>query len=148
LCPESAWHHFVDEKEVSDEEFMAFFVGIAGEYPDYGDEKAIEAWEQRAEEANARRSITKDAICHWCANPGEVRSNFYHPKSGTKVKWYKYIGRSMEIELKGEWREIVAECVASIGVSALDGAGVGVVGDDAVEGVTRESLLPPLDWDF
>jgi hypothetical protein len=121
LCPDSAYHHFVDGKEVSDEEFYEFFVRIAGEYPDFGGEAAIAVWEKKAEEANARRSSTKDDVCHWCTHPEEVRSNFYHPKSGTKVKWYKYIGRSMEIELKGDWREIVAECVASIGTSALDG---------------------------
>lgn len=43
--------------------------------------------------------------------------NFRHKTSGIEVRWYKWIGRSME--WKGQpsperWRAIFAECVASV----------------------------------
>ena len=36
--------------------------------------------------------------CKWCdgTNP-----NFWHKPTGIRVRWYKYIGRCMEIELHG-----------------------------------------------
>ncbi len=40
--------------------------------------------------------------------------NFHHKKSGFKVRWYKYIGRSMEAEGQCDWVEVLAECLASV----------------------------------
>ena len=121
-CPESAWHHFVDGREVSAEKFDEFFTNEVGEYPTGSSPEESMAWEVRANKANERRHTTKEALCHWCVHPELVRANFFHRASGTKITWYKYIGRGMEIELKGNWAEIVAECVASIGAAELAGA--------------------------
>ena len=54
------------------------------------------------------------------ANPhnelcGVARPNFLHKPSGSRISWYKYIGRGMETDLKADWRTILAECVASVG---------------------------------
>lgn len=45
---------------------------------------------------------------------GIARPNFLHKPSGTRVDWYKYIGRGMEVDLRGDWRTILQECVASL----------------------------------
>lgn len=50
-----------------------------------------------------------------------VRPNFLHKPSGTRVHWYKYIGRGMSADrtlTKREWRALFAECVASINQEA------------------------------
>jgi hypothetical protein len=46
------------------------------------------------------------------------RPNFLHKASGLEVRWYKYIGRSMEINKslpRKELRDIFAECASSLG---------------------------------
>jgi len=40
--------------------------------------------------------------------------NFFHKPTGTKIWWYKYIGRSMEIELTGNWETIITDCQNSL----------------------------------
>lgn len=52
--------------------------------------------------------------CDHCAGRVQRAPNFLHKASGTRVEWYKYIGRGMEVELRGDWRETLAQCVASI----------------------------------
>lgn len=51
-----------------------------------------------------------------------VRPNFKHYASGLEVRWYKYIGRSMEIDGgpdTARWLDILSECMASVtGASA------------------------------
>ena len=50
-------------------------------------------------------------------NCGYVAPNFKHLKTGAEVRWYKYIGRGMELgtELsKSEWRAIFNECFESL----------------------------------
>jgi hypothetical protein len=44
----------------------------------------------------------------------EDRANFTHKPSGTTVRWYKYIGRDMDVDLHGNWEDILAECLASL----------------------------------
>lgn len=44
----------------------------------------------------------------------EGRPNFEHKPSGSVVRWYKYIGRSMEIDIRGEWTQILGDCLASL----------------------------------
>lgn len=44
----------------------------------------------------------------------EPAPNFLHKPTGTQVRWYKYIGRGMEVGLKADWRGIFDECVASV----------------------------------
>lgn len=51
----------------------------------------------------------------------QVRPNFRHKPSGTEVRWYKYIGRSMDGPhvTKREWQSIVDECEASLAEQPL-----------------------------
>ncbi|MGK3981214.1 hypothetical protein WMF38_56985 [Sorangium sp. So ce118] len=47
----------------------------------------------------------------------EVVPNFRHKRSGLDVRWYKWIGRSMELSrdvAPAEWASLMAECVASL----------------------------------
>jgi hypothetical protein len=53
-----------------------------------------------------------------------VRPNFRHHASGIEIRWYKYIGRSMEVSRdveRREWNRIVDECIDSIKVTADQG---------------------------
>lgn len=46
-----------------------------------------------------------------------TRANFYHKRTGFRIDWYKYIGRSMEWDdsiSKEDWREIYNECMDSL----------------------------------
>jgi hypothetical protein len=52
--------------------------------------------------------------CHWCLHPELKRANFEHKASGTKITWYKYLGRSMELSIKEEWTSVLGQCLASI----------------------------------
>ena len=58
-------------------------------------------------------SIT-DVECRNSREQPERAPNFLHKPSGSTIRWYKWIGRSMEMELRGEWSAIVAECLESI----------------------------------
>lgn len=50
--------------------------------------------------------------CPWC---GEKNApNFLHKPSGSNVHWYKWIGRSNEVELNGDWATIISECINSL----------------------------------
>lgn len=42
------------------------------------------------------------------------KPNFFHKKSGLKIRWYKYIGRDMEIDGESDFREILSDCLRSI----------------------------------
>jgi hypothetical protein len=52
--------------------------------------------------------------CANCSQPSAPAPNFLHKSSGTEVRWYKYIGRSMEVHVNGDWRTILLECAGSI----------------------------------
>lgn len=109
-CPSSAYHYFVDDKEVTWDEWMQFFkdeVGPACYEPGGSrDPDAEIAWRQRADAANKRRASRHDPECDFCkgvnvaakhgGEPGRPAPNFWYKPTGFKVWWYKYIGRSME----------------------------------------------------
>ena len=65
---------------------------------------------------NRERSHRKqsDLVCDWCRGERENAPNFLHKPSGSKVSWYKWIGRSMEVDLKAPWRKILTDCLAEI----------------------------------
>jgi len=44
--------------------------------------------------------------------------NFWHKPSDSRVNWYKYIGRSMEMDLRSEWEAILLDCLTSLGAKA------------------------------
>lgn len=113
-CPDEAWEYFVDGERCTYEEYQEFFDNVVGPAP--RTPVGLNAWERRAEKANARRSQVHVPMCRWCASPQDVRPNFLHKDSGTSVTWYKYIGRSMEARLGGQWADILAECLESLRV--------------------------------
>jgi hypothetical protein len=51
---------------------------------------------------------------HYFSEGNTTAPNFLHKPSRSKVWWYKYIGRGMEIELKEKWARIMADCVKSL----------------------------------
>ena len=54
-------------------------------------------------------------FCETCANDTrEAAPNFLHKPSGVGVRWYKYIGRGMEVKGQGDWLAIARECIDSL----------------------------------
>jgi hypothetical protein len=54
--------------------------------------------------------------CPYCKGEVKPAPNFLHKATGAAVRWYKYIGRGMEVD-KADWPEIIRECIASLKVS-------------------------------
>ncbi|MEH0110812.1 hypothetical protein V6N00_13960 [Tersicoccus sp. MR15.9] len=52
--------------------------------------------------------------CAYCTQVVSRAANFLHRPTGTQVRWYKYIGRDQEVELHGDWAEIMADVRASL----------------------------------
>ena len=94
-CPERAHRYFVADAEVTCDEFFD-----GGGYRQPG----------------ARSEPVAELTCAYCKGSKPNEPNFRHKPTGTEVSWYKYIGRSMEIELTWSWFDIFAECMASIGL--------------------------------
>lgn len=55
-----------------------------------------------------------DLVCDYCTGERVSAPNFWHKPTDSRVHWYKYIGRSMDVTVHGEWRTILADCVASL----------------------------------
>lgn len=123
-CPDTAYHYFVDGREVRYEEWNRFYEDYV-----YGPGKTFHDWlerigrhtdreraenDRKAKEANARRSTKHDAVCRVCRGEFGHAPNFHHKPSGTTVRWYKYIGRGMETDIRAPWGQIIAECRASL----------------------------------
>ena len=128
-CPESAFHYFVDEKEISYEEFQEFFdketfdkLGIPREISCIG--KNHDNWMKLADKANLRRKVVEDMVCDYCKGTGmfalhggEPRRgapNFWYKPTNFKVWWYKYIGRDTEINhtiTEKELNKILEDCI-------------------------------------
>lgn len=131
-CPDSAFHYFVDGKEVSGKEYQDFFVRET--YEKLGIEESVflhkypkskrDKWFKFAEVANRRRDVKKDDVCDYCTGKGLFSQhgsiaghgapNFWHKPSGFRVWWYKYIGRDMEIENPTELVSVLNECLLSL----------------------------------
>lgn len=125
-CPDSAYHFFVDGKEVTHKEYDDFFTIETDKkfYPDK-DVKWLQdnwidlkkrrennsEWMQLADNANERRKVVKDDICDYCKVEGTWNKYktefgydkefgtplFWHKPSDFKIVWYKYIGRDMRM---------------------------------------------------
>lgn len=52
--------------------------------------------------------------CDYCKGLVGRAPNFLHKSSGTNIRWYKYIGRGMEVELLWDWVDIMNECLESL----------------------------------
>ena len=70
---------------------------------------------------DAQRTRRKDEslACDYCRGERASAPNFLHKPTGSKVRWYKYIGRGMDVDLRGDWRSILAGCVESTRVLPL-----------------------------
>lgn len=75
------------------------------------------------------QSAAPETLCDWCADvhrwadKGALRPDeephygaphFWHKPSGTRIWWYKYIGRSMSIQLAADWTDVLSECLSSL----------------------------------
>jgi hypothetical protein len=59
-----------------------------------------------------------------------VLPNFLHKPSGVRVSWYKWIGRSMEIEAPPgfDWKRCISECIQSLPEGSHPQTSLGLVG--------------------
>lgn len=63
--------------------------------------------------------------CTNCVDGAVPAPNFRHHESGIEVRWYKYIGRDMQIdglETAEQWQRVVDECVEQIREGLNQGA--------------------------
>ena len=114
--------YFVDDKEVTMEEWVKSYAEMTKSTtfgtPEYG---------KAGEEANKRRSEKIVKQCELCqtggiaapfgGEPGHPAPNFWHKPTGLKVWWYKYIGRSCDLNRpikQGELEEIQTSCLESL----------------------------------
>ena len=96
-CPEDAWIYEVAGQRVDWQTFL-------DEY-------------DRTGNSNRRSRKNEDLSCDYCRGTRVSAPNFLHKPSGTRVGWYKYIGRGMDVDVRGDWRTILAECVESTHVT-------------------------------
>ena len=80
------------------------------------DGKPAGDWGAWLDAPNSRRSTQIDETkqCVRCRTGQEAAPNFLHKPSGTTVRWYKYIGRGMGVDLRGDWDAIITECRNSL----------------------------------
>jgi hypothetical protein len=117
-CPSEAFHYFVDGEEVTCDRWMGFFDEMTGGWKPWRERRSAEEqrrWERAAKEANQRRSTRHDPICRVCRGEFGNAPNFLHKPSGSTVRWYKWIGRGNEVDLRQPWDSILADCLRSIG---------------------------------
>lgn len=126
-CPASAHHYLVDGQEVTRAQWMDFFClhvyGVTnGQYEamPFRQQRLLrpENFDRLVDEANARRTQVHDPVCRVCRGEFGNAPNFLHKPSGSRVNWYKWIGRSMETKLAAPWADVLRECMESIGVRA------------------------------
>jgi len=117
-CPPEAFHYFVEGREVDFDEWMDFYKTQMGDSDEY-ERRSESEWNDyfaRAEQVNTRRTSRHDPVCRFCRGEFGNAPNFLHKPSGSRINWYKYIGRDMESELNVPWETIMADCLYSIGV--------------------------------
>lgn len=136
-CPEENFHYFVDGKECSYKEFVDFydrevyqklsdgkirsmFESIESGYFDSPEKR--KEFDLRADEVNKRRTTTHEAVCDYCLGNGiyaQFRGNapnFWYKPLDFRVTWYKYIGRSTEINRQvtsEEFEKMRNDCLAT-----------------------------------
>jgi len=123
-CPDSATHYYIDGDVVSSRQWADYFEREDAKIPDtIPFREKVVAWDK----INSHRTRVRLPECEFCqtgsvarmygGSPGNAAPNFYHIDSGLRVSWYKYLGRSMEIDNRptvSELREIEARCEAYI----------------------------------
>lgn len=93
-CGEDSTNHFVGDVQVTADEFYD-----GGGFRQDG-ARVVRVPENEC--ANCKRGDDRFA------------PNFLHKPTGTAVRWYKYIGRSMEVEARGDWGQVITECRAAL----------------------------------
>lgn len=46
--------------------------------------------------------------------PNQCAPNFWHKPSNSRIWWYKWIGRGMEVQLLVSWGQIIDECMEAV----------------------------------
>lgn len=91
-CPPDAYTYFIDDQVSTEDDY---FAGI-------GDR----SHKRRIEPVLEKR-------CGFCNGTDPRAPNFLHKDTGTTVSFYKYIGRGMEVDLRGDWLTILDDCIRS-----------------------------------
>jgi hypothetical protein len=123
-CPSSAFHYFVDGKEVGYRGWADFFQAEMKSTSKDNHDK----WMKMADAVNKRRTTRHDPICEFCktggvarlygGEPGKAAPNFWYKPLDFKVHWYKYVGRDTEPNKKlskSEFEAMKKHCFDSIG---------------------------------
>lgn len=129
-CPHSMPENFLDGQPTSD--WSAANDAILGPFKDYYNQKHTpekdKEWDQRIAERDMRLTTVYPSRIHSCfpiglmANrdrgntgmPRQSAPNFWHKPSGSRIWWYKWIGRGMEEYLTVPWSEIIHDCYRSV----------------------------------
>jgi hypothetical protein len=76
-----------------------------------------EYWDKDLNKVTAHSATpVEENQCVNCRSGLTAAPNFWHNPTGSHITWYKYIGRSMEGVVKGDWGMILQECLNSIQV--------------------------------
>lgn len=142
-CPDSAFHYFIDDKEVAPVSYYKVFYNTGYEElskdehdtPEY--ERLVKIFEEKIKIRNQRCKETKDDICEYCTGTGiferfaykddrpfhDDKNSFYNPPNfwykplDLRITWYKYIGRDMHYNQEIDlclWPEIINNCIESL----------------------------------
>jgi hypothetical protein len=114
-----AYRYFVDEQEVTAEEYYKFRYDANLPYGEPNFKEELEKLEQ-----HCRVEHIPENACPYCkgelfleqgAEPGRGAPNFWYKPTGFKVWWYKYIGRGVETNgVAADLLEILRSCLASL----------------------------------
>lgn len=93
VCPDEAFIYTVDGREVTWNTYISL---------------------DRQSRSKVSTEIVKEKQCNRCRTDRETAPNFLHKPSGSKIYWYKYIGRGMEVTLHENWDTIYTQCLNSL----------------------------------
>jgi hypothetical protein len=133
-CPNSAYHYFVDGKPVTYKKYWGIFKDTGYnemqrfKYGTPDHIKAEKEWERKLKIRDKRCTFIKDDICDFCRHEGIFRRfgddphnlgvpNFWYKPTNFKVRWYKWIGRSMKFNrkiTKKQWEAILKQCTKTV----------------------------------
>ena len=78
-----------------------------------GEEVDFEGW-MKGDPAQREYIVHEDKQCSYCREESQPAPNFLHKLSGTRITWYKYIGRGMKVELGDDWGLVMESCLDSL----------------------------------
>lgn len=126
-CSDNAYHHYIDNKEVSSKEWHNFYKKNIDDIPYNATKKEWEEYEKKVDEINKRRKSEHTPDCNYCltgsiaiskgGEPGKSAPNFWYKPTNLKIWWYKWIGRDMEYNREAsteEWNKIFDGCIKSL----------------------------------